>query len=94
MTNADTRPARDPMLAAQGYSRADEDAYVAYCEEAEDLYEAEQVNGLTGPCEACGEWSVLVSYVTTLGYAGHPGEERSGLYTCVNPECQHVELAG
>lgn len=63
-------------------------------EEMDALHECEVINGVTGPCSECGEYSVHEQIVTTLGYRGHPGEERSGLYTCINPDCQHTELAG
>jgi len=72
----------------------DSPEYLAWCEEQDAIHEGELVNGVTGPCESCGEFSVVTRYVTTLGYPGHPGHEQSALYECVNPECQHADLAG
>lgn len=87
-------PALDPQFAAQGYTRGNEIAHDRYMAEAENEETAREINGVGGPCEACGEYSVLEGTACTLGYPGHPGAEYSATYTCINPDCQHTELAG
>jgi len=86
--------AEDPVFRAMGWTREQERSYLAYQEEIDAIHECEQINGVSGPCQECGEYSLRESTVTTLGYRGHPGEERSALYTCINPECGHTDLAG
>lgn len=89
-----TQMAEDPQLRSMGWTREQERDYIAFQEDQDAVHQGEQINGTTGPCEGCGEYSVTVSYVTTIGYPGHPGHEMSALQSCINPDCGQTDLAG
>jgi hypothetical protein len=68
-----------------------EDAYEAYLEEIK----AQDAAGGRTICPQCGRRTVTHTTVTTLGYRGHPGEERSDFARCMSPEkdCDWADLA-
>ena len=83
--------AEDPQFRSMGWTREQELDYLRAMEDQSALHEACAYNGVAEwPCAHCGEYALTERTVTTLGYRGHPGEERSTLYECIN--CEHSAL--